>query len=533
MRFISVIGLVLAALSVAVMPAAAQVGPRVSPIVVAATAIDDADEAQPFNPNTQFVVTGAQNASSEASEKTHSCATGGPATGADTVWFYAQLVPGTVTLDTAGSVFTTGSGPSSNTVVSLYRLDNWDFLGFDDLTPLACNENGSGSGIINAFPITQSATYYIQVSSSPAITPTGASSIMLTATADPTVDVQFDEPETAKTIKFPGLPTLLHVTSATRSLDEPEDPYLTSYISTFEPSASPHLTNTMWLTFTLDHPTIVGFSNFYTSAAELWFSLFEFDGNDYTISDSVLGDVFPGSVVAVLDPGTYFLRVGVFNEPAGAVTLFVTFTTNLYLLPHNYEFTDNNSEGSPGAQPSLDGWTLKNNDPGPTGDGVFCDAIAGYDCYLQLSSSGAGENTTAKAKVPLTTPKIKKGDVLLLQVAPLDMIGTPNLQVKLTLKDAAGNKQKHTLNVTDAANVSLVVSAPSTIKVTQVVIKLKNNDTVTGNRIEIDGVLAASLRTGESVLRGKMPTLNGLSVSWGGTGGATPAQALPLPPPAQ
>jgi hypothetical protein len=66
------------------------------------------------------------------------------------------------------------------------------------------------------------------------------------------------------------------------------------------------------------------------------------------------------------------------------------------------------------------------------------------------------------------------------------------------------------------------------------VLKVKNKDTVPGNSVEIDSVVAAVLRVGEGVLRGgtlKLPLGGGLSGAWAAP--TAPEGLLPVPPAAQ
>ncbi|MBK9123559.1 MAG: hypothetical protein IPM16_10640 [Chloroflexi bacterium] len=228
--------------------------------------------------------------------------------------------------------------------------------------------------------------------------------------------------------------------------------------------------------------------------------------------------------LATLNPGEYYLRIGIVGQPQGTSSTFITFTGIAYLMPPNYNFSVGLTEGTSSAAPSLAGWTVKN----AAGDDVGCDAAPPYICSFTFISSGAGENTVLKTSVDLSDVKVKAGDVIRFQPSLNDVSGLPNLQAKLVLRDAFGNKQKYVFFVTDDQNTepNLTAVVPANLKPVKAVLKFKNKDTDNGDFIEVDGVVVAALRVGES-LRGpvNIPLFGEVNF-----GGETPA-LLPVPAP--
>jgi hypothetical protein len=502
------------------LPSAAQASTR-APVIVTAASIDDAADAHPFHPDVQITVTGVESATIEASEPDHTCAAGADG---HSVWFETQLMPGTLTLDTSGSSFTLSSGTSSDTVISVYV---WDEGG--NLASIACNDNGAGAGVLNVFNIMLAGTYTVQVSAAPGVAVTGASEVKLSANYTAALPVSNDEPDGARKLKIPSLPTIINIGSAKTPLDEPVDPLLVGAT----------VTNTVWFKFTYSERRLFGVANFYTVAGDMWFSLFQNSGASYVPVSEVIS-VSPNGLTALLEPGTYYLRVGMTDAPAGSTAPFVTFTALAILNHPNFQFAAPGTEGSAGATADLSGWTAKNVTAGAGGDTVFCNGATQYLCGYRFTSAGATEATQIKSTVVLNAVKLKKGDLMTLQAQLMGSIGTPNLKVTLKLVDAAGAIQKFTLNVTSSQAVppALIAYIPAAFVPVKAMLTFKNKDTVAGNSVEIDSVIAGALRTGDGALRGEMlrlPLGGDLSAAWAEAASMTPKGVLPVPqaPPAQ
>lgn len=468
--------------------AAAQIEPRVT---IDASINNNALGAFSFNPDAQITVNGVEAATIEGAESTHSCLTPASA-GGYSVWFKTYLMPGTITLNTTGSQFTTAGGPVSDTVISLYRFQDTGLVGFDsfvELTPVACDDGIASPGVITNLSIVYEGLFYVQISAAPSVIATGTSSVSLNAQYTAAINVPYDEPDNAKSMKLPNLPSIANISSATLSLNEPVDPFA------FIP-----VTNTVWAKFTLTSQRTVGFQNFYFNSGSLFFSLFTKSGPNYI---PALGTIFsfPNVMLATLNPGEYYLRIGIVGQPQGTSSTFITFTGIAYLMPPNYNFSVGLTEGTSGATPSLAGWTVNN----AAGDDVGCDPAPPYTCSFRFISSGAGENTVLKTSVGLSAVKVKKGDVIRFQPSLNDISGLPNLKAKLILRDALGNTQKYVFFVTDDQNTepNLTAVVPTTFKPIKAKLKFKNKDTDSGDFIEIDGIVVAALRVGES-LRGPM-----------------------------
>src|SRR5690606_11438353 len=99
-----------------VLPAAAQIGPRI-------TGADTAATAHPFSPDAQITVTGAESATIEGSEPNHTCLTPASA-GGYSVWFRTTLQPGILALSTVETTYGTAGGPSTDSVISVYRFND-------------------------------------------------------------------------------------------------------------------------------------------------------------------------------------------------------------------------------------------------------------------------------------------------------------------------------------------------------------------------------------------------------------------------
>jgi hypothetical protein len=500
---------------ISTLPSAAQSSIRM-PVIVAASTIDDIYNPHPFHPNAQIIVTGVESATVDVSEPDQSCA-GGPE--GHSIWFNMQLTPGTLTLDTTGSSFTVSGGTSSNTVIALYEQDTGG-----NFVSIACNDNGAGAGVINAFNVTLTGTYSVQIAAAPGVTVTGASQVTLLATYTAALPVAFDEPANARALKIPSLPAMINIGSATIGLDEPVDPLLVGAT----------VTNTVWFKFTYSTRRLFGVANFYTVAGDMWFSVFEKSGASYVPVADILS-VSANNLTVLLEPGTYYLRVGMTGEPAGTLSPFVTFTAIALLNHPNFQFAAPGTEGTAGAAVDLSGWTATN---ATGGDTVFCNGSPQYLCGYRFTSAGATEATQIKSTVVLNDVKLKKGDVMTLQVQLMGSIGTPNLKATFKLVNAVGATQKFTLNImsSQSASPAMISYIPATFVPVKATLILKNNDTVTGNSIEIDGVLAGALRVGEGVVRAetlKLPLGGDLSSAWAEA--ASPAQKglLPVPPAAQ
>lgn len=512
-------------------PSAAQAGTR-APVVVPAASINNVASAQPFHPAAQFVVTGVQTATIEALEPDHTCA---PGADSRSVWFTTDLMPGALTLDTTSSTYTVSGGTSSNTVISLYRMTNYVFTGFGDLSPLACNDNGSGPGIINAFNITSTGTYMVQISAAPGVAVTGASEVRLLANFAPAQPLSFDEPSGARKLKIPSLPVVVNIGSATVSLNEPFDP-LALDPANYPPTEPDAVTNTVWFKFTYTERRIFAVSNFY-DIADIRFSLFQKVGSNYIPAPGIL-DNYRGSLTAVLDPGTYYLRVGMAGSPEGNPVTFITFAVMAYLTDPNFDFSLPGTEGKAGATADLTGWAVKKGNTGVGGDEVFCDGAPNYACGFRFTSAGASEATTLKAVVGLNAVKFKKGDIFTQQLTLLDMVGTPNLKFSVVLTNAAGATQVYNMNLKSDEEMfaASIIQLQSGFTPVKVMLKLKNKDKTSGNSIEINSAIAAVLRVGEPLRHGgalKLPLGGELSSAWAEAASTAPKGVLPVPPPAQ
>lgn len=278
-------------------------------------------------------------------------------------------------------------------------------------------------------------------------------------------------------------------------------------------------------------------SNFYSTSEDLWFSLFQKSGPNYLPVPGASSN-YSNSLTAILEPGTYYLRVAVYDRPEGTSAGFITFATIAYLTPTNYEFSVGTTEGTAGATPSITGWKAKNATPGPAGDGAFCDGAPPYECYLRLVGSGPGESTSFKGKLNLQSVNLKKGDILTIQGFQLDLVGTPNYTAKFTLTDAAGATQSYTLSVNSTADYqTLITPVVASFTPVKAVLKIKNKDTVPGNSVEIDSIVAAVLRVGEGRNSGaaplKLPLGGEIPAAWASAAAAAPHGLLAAPPPAQ
>lgn len=502
----------LAALSA--LPAAAQASPRAVQVIVNA-ANNNKSSAYQFGPDAEITVTGVENATIESGESQHSCLPA-PSAGSKSVWFEVYLVEGQVSLNTAGTSYGTASGNSPDSVVSLYYGSR--FSQFTDLESIACNDNGSGAAALTNVPVPLSGTYLIQVSASTAITVTGASQVNLVVTHSLDAPAANDQPSGAKTIKFPALVTLASTYYSTVDLDEPVDPALADQIY-----------YTVWYKVNLADATPVVFQQLNAaSSVDLWFTFFEDVGGSFVIPAGII-ETGPGFISALLDPGTYYVRVGQLTPGSPALT--EQFITAGYLVPNNFTFSvdgyeNSNASGLPVAD--MTGWSVKNGDPGET---AVCDPISPYDCYFVFNSSGALEATQLKAKVNLVNHKVKKGDIFTFNMS-VTLVGDPNLAVSVKLIDAVGGSLKFSKNydtdITEFFQYISTVAAP--IKPVKAVVKIKNEDTDFGDVVRLDSFVAGVLRLGEYYGRftPALPGLKfGLTDAW-----STQDNVKPLPVPA-
>jgi hypothetical protein len=255
------------------------------------------------------------------------------------------------------------------------------------------------------------------------------------------------------------------------------------------------LTNTVWFKFTMNTRRAISFVNF-LSFMNIRFSVFTRSGDVFTPAMDILQSV-PNQLVGIFDAGDYYLRAGIEGLPAGTSSGFISFVATAVLTPPNYEFSVGVTEGTAGALPSFDGWTLTD---GGAGEAVVCDAGT-HDCYFQFVSSGAGENTKLKGKVALNNVRLKRGDALVIQLNLLNLTGAPNLKATLKLVDAAGAVQKYTFNATDPLSIfpGMIFRVAQPFTPVKAVITVTNNDTVLGHAIQIDAVAVQALRAGEGV----------------------------------
>jgi hypothetical protein len=467
-------------LCLAAVPGVAQAQVR-APAVISASVNDLGELAHPFHPSAQIIVTSVETAGIEASEPAHSC-TAPADTGMHSVWFRTALAPGTLTLDTTGTSYDGGATTSPNSVISIYR--GQPSFSFATLSPVACSDNGFGAGIINGADIAYLGYYYIQISAAPGVNAVDPSQVMLTATYVPDHPIINDEPDGAKKLKTPGLPTVVGINSATTALNEPVDPL-----------ASGVLTNTVWFRFTMNTRRAASFVNL-LSFVSIRFSVFTRSGDTFTPAAGVVQSV-GNQLIGIFEAGEYYLRAGIENDPSGTSTGFISIANIAVLSPANYEFAAGLTEGAIGALPSLDGWTVAN---GSAGEVVACDAGT-HDCYFQFISGGAGENTQLKGKIALRDVRLKRGDALAIQLEFFNPTGAPNLKATLKLVDAAGAVQKYSLNVSDplATFPGQIFRVAQTFTPVKAIITITNNDTVFGHVVQIDGVAVQALRLGEGV----------------------------------
>lgn len=472
---------ILVLLVFAIVPASAQVGPRI-------TGADTAATAHPFNPDAQITVTGVESATIEGAEPNHICLTPN-SPGTHSVWFKTTLQSGTLSLDTVGTSYGTAGGPSTDSIISVYRFEDTapaGYTSYSELVSVGCSDNPGTTGALSGITIDQVTTFYIQVSAAPGTSATTASSVVLTADFTAAVPHPYDVPGQAKKMKLPNLPTVTNIANATLSFDEPVDPALPFPI-----------TNTVWTRFTLTSKRIIWFQNFYYQAADLWFSIFTKSGPNYIPANGIYLAA-PDIIYAALEPGTYFLRVGIIDAPAGTTQNFITFTGLAYMSPIADEFAVWPTEGAPGATASLEGWIVRNPSGG---DAETCEAAPPYDCYFKFVSVGAAEATALKAKVPLNDVKLKKGDILLLQSGIGETSGEPNLKVKVVLRNAAGSAISYVMNIRDSIHKTpkRVITMPAGFVPVMAVTTIVNKDADTGDTVELDGLVVVGIRSGEAL----------------------------------
>lgn len=499
-----------------VLPSAAQVGPRV-------TGADTAATAHPFSPDAQISITGVENATIEGTEPGHTCLT--PASpGGHSVWFVTTLQPGMLSLSTVGTTYVTAGGPTTDSVISVYRFADSAPTGFNsysELVALACSDNAGTAGAIGGITLEQVTTLYIQVSAAPGVSATTASSVVLTADFTALVPHPYDLPGQAKRIKLPKLPTVTNIADATLSLDEPVDPSLPVPI-----------TNTVWSKFTLTSKRIIWFQNFYYQAADLWFSIFTKSGPNYVPATGIYLTA-PDIIFAALEPGTYFLRTGIINAPAGTTQDFITFTGLAYLSPIADEFSVWPTEGLAGATASLEGWTVRNPSGG---DAEACETAPPHDCYFKFVSVGANETTALKGKVTLNDVKLKKGDILLIQAGIGETVGEPDLKVKVVLRNAAGTAISYVMNIRDSIykTPKRLITLPAGFAPVSAVTKVANRDLDLGDTVELDGLVIVGIRSGEALRSQplKLARFGEISPGWDAhspSKSVLPVPAAPLP----
>lgn len=462
-----------------VMPIAAQVEPRV-------TGADTAATAHPFSPDAQITVTGVESATIEGTEPNHTCLIPNSA-GGHSVWFRVTLQPGALTLDTAGTSYATVGGPSTDSVISLYRFDDSFPNGFNSYAELAsvgCSDNAGATGAISGITIEQVTTFYIQVSAAPGINATAPSTVILTADFTAATPHPYDSPGQAKEMKLPNLPTITNIANATLSMNEPTDPAL------FLP-----ITNTVWTKFTLTTKRIIWFQNFYYQAADLWFSVFTKSGPNYIPATGIYL-AGPDIIFGALEPGTYFMRIGIVDAPSGTTQHFVTFTGLAYLSPIADEFSVGITEGTPSATASREGWAVRNPSGG---DAEACEVAPPYDCYFKFVSAGGTEATTLKGSVALNNVRLKKGDLLLMQAGIGETSGEPNLKIKVVLRNAAGSSVTYAMNIRDSiyATPKRLITLPVGFVPVRAITTVSNRDTDTGDTVELDGLVIVGIRSGE------------------------------------
>lgn len=130
--------------------------------------IDDVTTAANASLNRSYIVEDAHLASKAAGEPAHSCAlTTGPS-----VWFKVKVnAPVVAYLNTVGSLFSysdANAAFASDTVMSLYEIDNGTPVSYGALTPVQCNDNHASnpSPIFSslAHSLEPGKTYFVQVS---------------------------------------------------------------------------------------------------------------------------------------------------------------------------------------------------------------------------------------------------------------------------------------------------------------------------------------------------------------------------------
>lgn len=510
-------------------PAAAQTGTR-APIEVTAASINNGANAKRFHPAASFVVTGVENATNEPTEPDHTCQQGYESR---SVWFTTDLMPGTITLDTTGSVYTISNvtGTSYDTVISLYRVNGASFGGFNTLTPVACSGNDSGPGILTEVSIPVPATYMVQISAAPLVLVSGASQVRLEASYTPAQAVINDEPSGARNLKSPGIPSILNIGSATVSANEPVDPLALN--PEYYPAQVPEIiTNTVWYKFKYTGRRMFAVTNLY-GVDNLRFSLFQKNGGDF-VPAAGIDESQRNSLTATLEPGTYFLRVGIAGSPQGSLANFATWSTIAYLMPPNYGFAQPGAEGQPGAFPDETGWKVLKGTSGPGGtDSSYCSgSYGGYDCGFMFASSGPTEATVLKSTLPLGDVKVKKGDIIMMQMPLISIQGTPNLKFSLIFTDAGGASLTYNLNIRDDDVMTpvMVRAVSANFVPVRAVVKIKNKDKDLGDKIVLDSVMVSVQRVGEATRHG---ALLDVPAAWATS--TAPKGVLPVPdaPPAQ
>lgn len=441
---------------------------------VAASAIDTLGNAYEFSPTMNITVTNVEFAALESGEVSHTCLST-PSPGKYSVWFKTYLTSGQVSLDTTGSDY----GSSADTVVSLYRLI--DDVSFNNLLPVACNDNGTGAGVIPATSV-GSDVYFIQVSASNSVIADSGSQIQLTVSHLPVVTISNDNLAKAKPLTFPNNYVVWGVENATLEMNE-----------VLPTSASDIGSNSVWYKFTIKELMMYSFQSAFSFGNSIYFDLFSVETVNNEVTYTELHRM-ENTYQQFLSPGKYILRVSSKDKPMGQQFGFYNFLTSAYLMPSNASFTAN-WEMDDGVL-DMTGWVIKNASAGE--EGVCQDG----KCYFRFGSDGATEATSISRTFTIQPQKFKKGDGLYL-TAYLLYYGTghSNLLMTYVFYDAAGKTMKMSAPLmvgegTEAAGSVIPVPKPFTAVRAKVIIK--NRDKSGVGLTLLDGIFAYSLRLGTS-----------------------------------
>lgn len=441
--------------------------------------------------NTSLEFEQVEFANTEMGEPAHACASPSATVGSHSIWLATHVQKGKINLDTTGSVYQTGSGPSSDTVMSVYRLIGApEMVTFAHLQPVACSSNGSDAAKINKLSV-PTGTYLIQISLESGVPALGGSKVRLKATTKPKEAISGDDINDPRNLLLPFAKTMYSLAWATAALDEPVDALIPPV----------QLRSSLWYRLVLRQEMIILFPPI--DITRLVVSLFKVEANG-TLTSTALPTLM-GSFLTEggLPAGEYLIRFGM-----PALQLQIPALRNVQigiepyyimqaLTPANADLGIN--EGTANAAGSLDGWKVKNATPSgqPYADELVCGYIPDR-CGFQLTSSGAGEKTKLVGKVKLSNVRIRKGEVIFIMTIG-KTYGNGEIRTTLQLKDAAGKTIK--MSVQDfpglVSGYSSSVIAPAGIRAVQGKVTIKLLSKTPGDAAMIDAFLAIAMRTAE------------------------------------